>query len=69
MVRESKCEKKRDHLTSKQIACLDRRLKSVVAMVSLVTHIHGQCVIISDMPTPPPSLPPASLPPPLSILL
>lgn len=57
MVRERKCEKKRHHLTSKQITCLDCRVKSVVAMVSLVAHFRGQCVIISDMPTPPPSLP------------
>ncbi len=60
-MRERKFEKKRDHLSSKQITSLDCRVKSVVAMVSLVARFCGHCVIISDMPTPPPSLPLASL--------
>ncbi len=60
-MRERKLEKKRDHLSSKQITSLDCRVKSVVAMVLLVACFCGHCVIISDMPTPPPSLPLASL--------
>lgn len=60
-MRERKIEKKRDHLSSKQITSLDCRVKSVVAMVSLVARFRGHCVIISDMPTPPPPLPLASL--------